>query len=157
MLLSWEDVSKLPWGILLLFGGGLNMAAAMDKCGLVQKIANLVAEGGTLTPFVLIFVLVIASVFLTEIMSNLALVTILVPVVAAVAIGYGVEPIFLVAPVTVAASCGFMMPFGTPPNAIVYGSGHIEFRTMVKTGFWLNLMSIIIVTILSYWLLPLIM
>jgi sodium-dependent dicarboxylate transporter 2/3/5 len=157
VLLNWEDVSKLPWGILLLFGGGLNMAAAMEKCGLVQQIANTVAAGETLTPFVLLFILVIVSVFLTEIMSNLALVTIMVPVVAAVAIGYGIEPIFLVAPVTVAASCGFMMPFGTPPNAIVYGSGYIAFKTMVKTGFWLNLISVIVVSILSYWLLPLIM
>lgn len=148
-LLEWGDMKNLPWGILLLFGGGLCLADGMEKSGLVQIVGNYFSQQQELSPFVLVFSLTAISMGLTELMSNVALVTIFLPVVFGIADGFQVSPILLAIPVTIAASCAFMMPISTPPNAILFASGYIRMKEMIKTGLLLNLACLVIVTIIG--------
>ena len=148
-LLDWGDMKNLPWGILLLFGGGLCLADGMEKSGLVQIVGNYFSQQQELSPFVLVFSLTAISMGLTELMSNVALVTIFLPVVFGIADGFQVSPILLAIPVTIAASCAFMMPISTPPNAILFASGYIRMKEMIKTGLLLNLACLVIVTIVG--------
>src|SRR5687768_10340655 len=152
-LLNWEDAMKLPWGIILLFGGGLALAKAFEVSGLALWIGNNMSGLSLLGTFAIIFFVVIIVNFLTEFTSNLATVTMLLPVLAPVAVSAGIHPSYLMVAATLAASCGFMMPAGTPPNAIAFGSGYLTIWDMVKTGFWLNLASVIIITLVVYFLL----
>ena len=147
-LLDWRDMKEMQWGILLLFGGGMALAEGMEKSGIVEQIGSYF-EHHQISGAVLIFSLTLISMALTELMSNVALVTIFVPVVFGIAEGAGINPIYLAMPVTFAASCAFMMPISTPPNAILFASGYIKMKEMVKTGFLLNLFSLIIIFILS--------
>jgi len=148
-LLEWKDMKELPWGILLLFGGGLCLADGMEKSGLVQLVGNYFSQQQEISPLVLVFSLTAISMGLTELMSNVALVTIFLPVVFGVAEGFQVDPILLAIPVTLAASCAFMMPISTPPNAILFASGHIRMKEMIKTGVLLNLACLVIITVLG--------
>lgn len=148
-LLEWADMKELPWGILLLFGGGLCLADGMEKSGLVQIVGNYFSRQPDIHPSVLIISLTAISMGLTELMSNVALVTIFIPVVFGIADGFHVNPIWLAMPVTFAASCAFMMPISTPPNAVLFASGYIKMRDMIKTGFLLNLCCLVIIAILS--------
>lgn len=147
-LLDWRDMKEMQWGILLLFGGGMALAEGMEKSGIVEQIGSYF-EHHKISGAGLIFSLTLISMVLTELMSNVALVTIFVPVVFGIAEGAGINPIYLAMPVTFAASCAFMMPISTPPNAILFASGYIKMKEMVKTGFLLNLFSLIIIFILS--------
>jgi sodium-dependent dicarboxylate transporter 2/3/5 len=153
-LLNWEDTKKLPWGILILFGGGICLAKGLETSGLIQAVGDSFAAQHHLPLWQLILFLTIASVALTEFMSNVALVTIFVPVVFAIAKGLGYDPLLLALPVTFAASCAFMFPISTPPNAIVFASGHITMKEMIRAGFLLNIASIIIIWILSITIIP---
>ena len=146
-LLEWSDMKELPWGILLLFGGGLCLADGMEKSGLVQLVGNYFGAQKEINPSILIFSLTAISMGLTELMSNVALVTIFVPVVFGVADGFHINPIWLAMPVTFAASCAFMMPISTPPNAVLFSTGYIKMNEMIKTGLLLNLASLIIITL----------
>ncbi len=148
-LLDWGDMKELPWGILLLFGGGLCLADGMEKSGLVQIVGRYFSQQPDIHPSLLIFSLTAISMGLTELMSNVALVTIFIPVVFGVADGFHMNPIWLAMPVTFAASCAFMMPISTPPNAVLFASGYIKMKDMIKTGFFLNLCCLAIITILS--------
>jgi sodium-dependent dicarboxylate transporter 2/3/5 len=152
-LLNWSDTEKLPWGILLLFGGGLSLADSLASTGIINVIGDqfkgLDSEG-----WVFIIGLSTVSLFLTEVMSNVALVTIFLPVVGAIAIGAGIPPIQLCIPVTIAASCAFMFPMSTPPNAIVFASGRITIGQMAKAGFILNLITILVIAFLVKFLFP---
>ncbi len=152
-LINWEDAGKLPWGIVLLFGGGLALAEAFEKTGLAQWIGQNMSALAGLGVFVTILLVVALVNFLTEFTSNLATVTMILPVIAPIAVSAGVHPFMLMVGATLAASCGFMMPAGTPPNAIAFGSGYLSIKDMVKTGFWLNIASIIIITCVVYFLL----
>lgn len=143
-LLDWNSTSDLPWGILLLFGGGLALADALYKTGLIDLIGN-AFNGSQINQFVFILLLTAATVVLSEGLSNVALVMVFLPVVSGIATGMGIEPILLTAPVTLAASCGFMLPMATPPNAIVFGSGQLKVFDMVRAGFWLDLISILVI------------
>ena len=154
-LLDWEYTSRLPYGILLLFGGGLCLAKAMEITGIIEFVGARISEGGPYPHWLLVALLTSVMLYMTEIMSNVALVTIFLPVVIGIAQGLAIPPLMLVAPVTIAASCAFMMPISTPPNAIVFASGHIRIKDMVRAGFWLNLISITVmvifaVTVLKY-------
>jgi sodium-dependent dicarboxylate transporter 2/3/5 len=152
-LLNWEDSIKLPWGIILLFGGGLALADAFESSGLASWIGqDMTAFEGFGLLFVLLLV-VTSITFLTEFTSNLATVTMMLPVIAPVAVAAGVHPYMLMVGATIAASCGFMMPAGTPPNAIAFGSGFLSIWDMVKTGFWIDVASIIVITTVIYFLL----
>lgn len=140
-LMTWEVTKRLPWGILLLFGGGLCLAKAMETTGLINVIADLVAQS-PVSPVFVYLILIGSMLFLTELMSNVALATMYLPVVIAIANGLGMNPLLLSVPVAMAASCAFMMPISTPPNAIVFASGHIQMKQMIKTGFMLNILSV---------------
>lgn len=156
MLLTWEDAVKLPWGILFLFGGGLALAAGFTSSGLAEWIGQQMTllEGVSL---LLIIVVIIAAVnFLTEITSNLATTAMLLPILAPMALTLDIHPYLLLIAATTAASCAFMLPVATPPNAVVFGSGYLRIPEMVKTGIWLNIISIILLTIMVYWVLPMI-
>jgi sodium-dependent dicarboxylate transporter 2/3/5 len=148
-LLTWEDMKNMQWGILLLFGGGLALAEGMEQSGLVEKVGDYFKGQDAMSVTLLIFLLTLISMALTELMSNVALVTIFVPVVFGIAEGYGINPIWLAMPVTFAASCAFMMPISTPPNAILFASGYIRMKEMIKTGLLLNLFSLVIIWLLS--------
>ena len=155
-LLQWEATTKLPWGLLLLFGGGLSLGAQVSQTGLGLWIG----EGLTILENVpsIILILAVASmiIFLTEMTSNVATTATFLPVFSAVAIAIGIVPVALTIPVCLAASCAFMLPVATPPNAIVYGSGKFTIPTMMRAGFALNIVGIFVVTLFAYFLAPLI-
>lgn len=155
-LLDWESAVKLPWGVLLLFGGGLSLAAAIKKTGL----AIWIGEGLSIlsgAPLVLLILAIVGLViFLTELTSNTATTAALVPVLAAVAAVGNIDPIMLAAPTAMAASCAFMLPVATAPNAVVYSSGHISIPTLARAGLWLNVIGTFLVTGMCYALLPIV-
>ncbi|MFT5245072.1 MAG: sodium-dependent dicarboxylate transporter 2/3/5 [Psychroserpens sp.] len=155
-LITWEDAVKLPWGILLLFGGGLTLAMGFESSGLALWIGGKLSVLQVL-PFVLLLLILITIVnFLTELTSNIATTAILLPVLVSLAPVLGVHPYYLMIAATLAASCAFMLPVATPPNAVVFGSGYLEMADMVKKGFWLNIISILILTVTVYLVLPLV-
>ncbi|MCB0638452.1 MAG: anion permease, partial [Lewinella sp.] len=154
-LLQWKDTEKLPWGILLLFGGGLSLAASLQSVGIIDLIGDQFASLQTIG-FWIILGLTAVSLFMTEIMSNVALVTVLLPVVGGIAVGLDMAPLFFCIPVTLAASCAFMLPMSTPPNAIVFASGHLKIVQMVRAGLILNIITIMCIALLTQYVLPLI-
>jgi sodium-dependent dicarboxylate transporter 2/3/5 len=155
-LITWEDAVKLPWGILLLFGGGLTLAMGFESSGLALWIGGKLSALQVL-PFILLLLILISIVnFLTELTSNIATTAILLPVLVSLAPVLGVHPYYLMIAATLAASCAFMLPVATPPNAVVFGSGYLEMVDMVKKGFWLNIISILFLTVVVYLVLPLV-
>jgi len=148
-LLHWKATERLPWGILLLFGGGMTLAKAMEHAGLVSIIADVIAQN-QLSSFLIFLILITVMLFMTELMSNVALATIFIPIVIAIAEGASINPLLLSIPVAMAASCAFMMPISTPPNAIVFSSGHIKISQMVKVGIWLNILSVLVLLIAAF-------
>ena len=154
MLLNWEEAVKLPWGILLLYGGGIALASGFQETGLASWIGSQLTSIQHISLFLLLLILIASVNFLTEITSNLATTAMLLPVIVPVAMIFDAHPFILMAGVTVAASCAFMLPVATPPNAIVFGSGYLRIPDMVRTGVWMNLISIILLTLLTYFLLP---
>ncbi|HYF69881.1 MAG TPA: DASS family sodium-coupled anion symporter [Ohtaekwangia sp.] len=147
-LLHWKDTERMQWGILLLFGGGLCLAQALKVTGIINSVGDWIAAQSTYNALLLLLLIVI-SVFLSELMSNVALVQIFVPVIFGISDGLDVSPVMLALPVTLSASIGFMFPIATPPNAIVYSSGYIRMKDMVRAGVLLNIVSIIIILIAS--------
>lgn len=156
-LLTWHDTSKMAWGILLLFGGGIALAGALEKSGIIQMIGTALAGNTSMTVFSMIVVVAVISLFLSEVMSNVAQVIVFAPIVTVLAESMHINPFLLGIPMTLAASCASMLPMGTPPNAIVFSSGHITIADMVKAGFIMNLISIILIVIASYYIVPLVM
>ena len=155
-LLTWDDAVKLPWGILLLFGGGMALASGFDSSGLANWIGSQMTSFSSIPLILLLFILIASVNFLTEITSNLATTAMLLPVLVSLASAIGVHPYFLLVGATVAASCAFMLPVATPPNAVVFGSGYLKIEDMVKKGIWLNIASIVLLTLFVYFVLPLI-
>jgi len=149
--MDWATAARMPWGILFLFGGGLSLAAAVKANGVAEFIGSQAGGLAMLPPAVLVLLVTAAIVFLTELTSNAATTASMVPVLAALGPGIGVHPYLLVIPATVAASCAFMLPVATPPNAIVFGSGRITTAQMVRAGFALNLIAIVLVNLLTWW------
>ncbi len=145
-LLRWEDVEALPWGVLILFGGGLSLAAAIQDSGLAAWIGASFDAARALPALVIVGVVTAVVIYLTELTSNTATAATFLPIAAAVAAGVGIDPFQLGASVALAASAAFMMPVATPPNAVVYGSGLVPIRRMVGAGFWLNLVFILLIT-----------
>ncbi len=153
-LLNWKDTLNLPWGIILLFGGGMALAKAFDESGLALWLGNLMTEFGGFPFFILLLLLITAVNFLTEITSNLATTAMLLPVLAPLALEVEVHPFGLMVGAAVAASCAYMLPVATPPNAVVFGSGYLRIPDMVSKGIVLNLFSILVISIMVYFLLP---
>jgi len=152
--LDWKDTEKLPWGILLLFGGGLALASGLSQAGIIDLIGQTIAEKEGLSVLGVTSILIFVMLFMTELMSNVALVAIFAPVVAGIATGLGIPMLHLLIPVTLAASCAFMLPMATPPNAIVFASGHIKVYQMAKVGVILNVISVLILIGLAYSVIP---
>lgn len=155
-LLEWSDTKKMAWGILLLFGGGIAMAKSLEEAKLMESLGQYIAGFATSNILVLIFIVTLISVFLSEVMSNIAQVIVMAPVISAVADALHINPLLLGIPMTLGASCASMLPMGTPPNAIVFASGHIKLNQMIKTGFILNIICVILITLFSWLLLPII-
>jgi sodium-dependent dicarboxylate transporter 2/3/5 len=155
-ILEWGDTSKMAWGILLLFGGGISLAGALEKAGLMQQMGQWLAQFSG-NGFVLVLVVVTVTLFLSEVMSNVAQVIVFAPVVSSLADAIHMNPLLLGIPMTLAASCAGMLPMGTPPNAIVFASGNIRLKDMTKAGFVMNIISIILITLFCWFLLPLLM
>jgi len=157
MLLEWNDTSKMAWGILLLFGGGIALAGSLEKAGVMTLVGKSLASFSTGNSLVLVFMITVVSIFLSEVMSNIAQVIVLSPVLAALADALHLDPLLLGIPMTLAASAASMLPMGTPPNAIVFSSGYIKLKDMLKAGLALNIISIILITLFCTYLLPYIM
>jgi len=153
--LNWEDTVKLPWGILILFGGGLALASGLSSAGVIDLIGNTIAENKNWSILLVTVLLITILLFMTELMSNVALVAIFCPVVAGIGIGLEINILHVLIPVTMAASCAFMLPMATPPNAIVFASGYIKVHEMVKAGIILNVISILILIGFSAFIIPL--
>lgn len=154
-ILHWNDTSKLAWGILILFGGGLALAKGMASSGLVDVITESIKNGG-FTPIVVVSLLIVLMLFMTELMSNVALVAVLAPVVAAIAIGLKIPVLNVLIPVTMASSCAFMLPMATPPNAIVFASGYVKVSQMVRAGVILNILAVGLLILYYIFIIPLI-
>lgn len=156
-LLDWEAAERLPWGVLLLFGGGLAIAEAFETSGLAAWLGQLLGGLGALPGLVVLLGVVVLVIYLTEITSNTATATMFMPVMAALGAGVGLPPIVLMTGAALAASAAFMMPVATPPNAIVFGTGHLTIGQMARAGFWLNLGGIVVITAIGYWAVPLVL
>lgn len=151
-VIDWATAVKLPWGVLVLFGGGLALAAATEANGVAEYIGSL-ARGFSGWPVAAVVVTVITlMVFMSELTSNTAQVATMLPILAALAPVLGVPPALLLLPATIAASCAFMMPVGTPPNAIVFGTGLVRMPQMIKAGFCLNICGILLITGITYFI-----
>lgn len=151
-ILNWKDTSKMAWGILLMFGGGLALAKAMENAGVMKMIGEGISNYAPDNRFLLIMLVATVSIFLSEVMSNIAQVIVMAPILASLAIALQIPPIILGIPMTLAASCAGMLPMGTPPNAIAYSSGLIPLKSMLRAGLVLNLFSIVIISLFSYFI-----
>jgi solute carrier family 13 (sodium-dependent dicarboxylate transporter), member 2/3/5 len=154
--LDWRTASRIPWGILLMFGGGLSLTAALTAHGVDLYIGEMLGGLGGMHPLLVILTVCFAVVFASEFAGNTALATAVMPIAAAVAIPLGVHPFLLVIPAAMASSYAFMMPMGTPPNAIVFAPGYLHVSQMARAGFLLNLAAIVLITLLAYFLIPLV-
>ena len=154
-LLEWHEAVRLPWGIILLLGGGFALADGFGGSGLSDFIGNALRVPEQVGLIVVILLITAAVNFLTEITSNVATTSMLMPVFAAAALPLGIHPYAMMVPATLAATCAFMLPVATPPNAVVFGSGYLSIPDMVRAGLWLNLVSIAVITLFCYFILPL--
>lgn len=150
MLLTWAKVRELPWGILLLFGGGFAIAGGFNSSGLSNLIGNLFANLEINDPFLIIIIVCFVLTFLTEITSNTATTNLILPILAKASAVLGLDPRILMIPATLSASCAFMMPIASPTQAIVFGSGHVKIKQMIRAGILFNLLGVIIVTSVFY-------
>jgi sodium-dependent dicarboxylate transporter 2/3/5 len=147
-LLIWRDAAQLPWGTLILFGGGLSLAGAISSSGLAEWIGGALATFASWPSWLLTMLVALVVVFLTELTSNTATTAAFLPVMGVLAGIVGVDPLILMAPAALAASAAFMLPVATPPNAIVHGSGLVAIPDMVRAGFWLNIASVVLISLL---------
>ena len=154
LLLRWNYAEQLPFGVLLLFGGGMSLARRVADTGLAQWLGGNLEAVGSLPLPVLVIIAAAMIIFLTELTSNIATTTTFLPVVGAIAIESGFDPIVVAVPVTFAASCAFMLPVATPPNAIVFGSGMLTIPKMVRAGMMLNVGGIFLVSLVALYLAP---
>ena len=154
-ILAWSDTVKLPWGILILFGGGLALAGSLSQTGVIDFIGALISQNKALSTLVIGALLILIMLFMTELMSNVALVAIFAPVVAGIALGMDAEILHVLIPVAMASSCAFMLPMATPPNAIVFASGFIKVHEMARAGLVLNILSVLILILFANFVIPL--
>lgn len=148
-LLDWESAVKLPWGVLLLFGGGLALSSQFSDSGLTEWIGAQVEALGAVPVLVLVLVVAAGVIFLTELTSNTATAATFLPVAGGVALGLDMDPMLLAIPVALAATCAFMLPVATPPNAIAFGSGYVTIGQMIRGGLWLNVVGVVLITLVT--------
>lgn len=156
-LLDWIDMKHLSWGLLLLFGGGLSLAAAFESSGLTLWFGEILSNLDQFNYFVILIILTTTVLFMTEIMSNTAVSNMLMPISVGLAAGIGVAPYGIMAVVALASSCAFMLPISTPPNAAVFSTNELKIEDMVKAGFWINIASIIVIVLAVYFLQPILL
>jgi sodium-dependent dicarboxylate transporter 2/3/5 len=149
-LIDWQTARRLPWGIVILFGGGFALAEGFKDSGLSQFIAQQLHVLQGVSPLVVVLVICLVLTFLTELTSNTATTQIVLPLLAAMALAVEVNPLLLMIPATLSASCAFMLPVATPPNAIVFGSGMVRMPDMMRAGIYLNLIGAVVITILMF-------
>ena len=154
-ILVWSDTSRMAWGILLLFGGGITLASALEKAGLIKMLGTWLSGFSGSSVVILVIAITIISLFISEVMSNVAQVIVFAPVVTGIATATSIDPYMLGIPMTLAASCASMMPMGTPPNAIVFSTGHLKLSEMMKAGLIMNLVSILLIILAGLFLVPL--
>lgn len=154
-ILDWKDTQRLAWGILILFGGGLALAKGMAQTGIVSAITDVISQAN-FNVLITVSLLIALMLFMTELMSNVALVAVLSPVVAGIALGLDIPIIYMLIPVTMSSSCAFMLPMATPPNAIVFASGYIKVSQMARAGVLINLLAIVLLILLYQFALPLV-
>ena len=152
-LIDWAKASQIPWGVLLLFGGGICLARAFVASGLSSQVGDALTTVASLPVFAMMLLLALAVTFLTEATSNTATTALLMPVLAAVALAVEIDPLWLMVPAAMSASCAFMLPVATAPNAVVFGSGELPIRRMVREGFALNLMGALLISTVAWVLL----
>ena len=152
-LIDWAKASQIPWGVLLLFGGGICLARAFVASGLSAQVGDALTAVAALPVFAMMLLLALAVTFLTEATSNTATTALLMPVLAAVALAVEIDPLWLMVPAAMSASCAFMLPVATAPNAVVFGSGELPIRRMVREGFVLNLMGALLISTVAWALL----
>lgn len=145
--LRWEHAERLPWSVLILFGGGLSLAQALHTTGVAAWLGNAMAGLDTLPVIVLVVAITAVVLFLTELMSNTATAAVFLPIVGSIAVGMGHDPLIFVVPAALAASCAFMMPVATPPNAIVFASGRLTIPQMAAAGLWINLIMLVVINV----------
>ncbi|NVK83231.1 MAG: DASS family sodium-coupled anion symporter [Cytophagia bacterium] len=153
-IINWEEAVKMPWGIILLFGGGMALAEAFGSTGLALWLGSQISMVDGIAMILVILILVATVNFLTELTSNLATTAMLLPILAPMAIAFNMNPYMLMVSATLAASCAFMLPVATPPNAVVFGSGYLRIPDMMRAGVWMNIISIFFITLMIYFLLP---
>ena len=153
-LVQWKHMSKLPWGVLMLFGGGLSIANAFVKTDLANWLGSQLYTFNTLPLLFLVIIIAAMVNFLTEVTSNVATASMILPILAALAVSINIHPYYLMVGAILASSCAFMLPIATPPNAIIFSSEHIQMRDMIKTGFFINLISIVLISLFVYFLMP---
>lgn len=156
-ILTWSDTTKMAWGILLLFGGGIALAGALEKAGLIKQLGAWIAGFSGSGGLMLVFIIALVSLFISEVMSNIAQVIVFSPVIGGIADAMHINPILLGLPMCLGASCASMMPMGTPPNAIVFASGHIKFSQMVRAGLVMNVVAVVLITLFCWYLVPILM
>lgn len=149
-LLVWSDTKNIPWGILILFGGGIALANILSDNGVVALVADAFSNFKLLGPFTILLIVVSIGIFGTELMSNTALVNVFIPIIAVFALESNYSILQLCVPVALAASCAFMLPVGTPPNAIIFSSGEVKIREMATYGFVLNIIAIVVIVTFGY-------
>lgn len=153
---DWQTASGIPWGILLLFGGGLSLAGVFADSGLAAWLGAQLTVLRVLPPVAVVVVVVALVVLLTEVTSNVATTSMMMPVAAAMATGMGIHPFLLMITAATAASCAFMLPVATPPNAVVFASGYVTIPQMARAGLWLNVISVVVIAAAGYWWVPLV-
>jgi sodium-dependent dicarboxylate transporter 2/3/5 len=149
-LLAWDDLKALPWGVLILFGGGLTLAHAINASGLAAWLGSAIGALTNLPVLLIVAAATIAMIFLTELTSNTASAATFLPIGGAIAVGIGLDPLALTVPIALAASCAFMLPVATPPNAIVFSSGRISIAQMARAGLWINLFASAAIIAISF-------
>jgi sodium-dependent dicarboxylate transporter 2/3/5 len=149
-LISWEQASDIPWGVLLLFAGGITLAKGFVSSGLSGQVGELLATLALVPTLIAIAAVALLVTALTEATSNTATTALLMPILAAAALAADIDPLVLMVPAAMSASCAFMLPVATAPNAVVFGTGQIDIRTMVRWGIWVNLLGAVIITSVVY-------
>ena len=147
-LIDWQVAQNIPWGALILIGGGLSLATVINSSGLATWIGSLSSNLSNISIVFIVLICIASIIVLTELTSNTATASTFIPIMGATALGLGQDPLLLIIPATLAASCAFMMPVATPPNTIAYASGHLKISDMIKAGIWLNIISIIIIGVI---------